>query len=192
MPGFGAESARLVLYDRVTLTKASYTATFLLHGAGAPLVQGDGVRFATGRSVAFATTLLPAGVTPVVVPEPTSLGEGPYFANEPPEGTRSVRIEVRSKPGDLERRFLHALVVGGDEARAPVPSRIEGEGVDGVALADEAYVFQRAMPQARAAIVEYRAPEAATRHVVASLAPQGRYGVSVQRDGAVCRVTLTP
>ena len=127
------------------------------------------------------------------MPEPTSLGEGPYFANEPPEGTRSVRIEVRSKPGDLERRFLHALVVGGDEARAPVPSRIEGEGVDGVALDDEAYVFQRAgCPRLARRIVEYRAPEAATRHVVASLAPQGRYGVSVQRDGAVCRVTLTP
>ncbi len=198
VPAFGAEAARDVIYDRITLAKASYAATFLLHGAGAPLVQGEAVRFGAGRSVAFATTLLPAGATPVVVPEPTSLGEGPYYANDPPEGTRSVRVEVRSKLGELERRFLHAFVVGGDGAPAPAPSRIEGEGVDGVAIEDEAYVFQRARAlegAARVASFEYRAPGAATRHVVASLAPHARYAVAAQREGGeggTCRVTIAP
>jgi Heparinase II/III-like protein len=192
VPGLGSESARVVVYDRVTLTKPSYAATFLLHGAGAPLVQGAGLRFSTGRSVAFATTLLPAGAAPVVVPEPTSLGDGPYFANDPPEGTRSVRVEVRSSPGDRERRFLHAIVVAGTDARAPSPAAVRGEAVDGVAIEDEAYVFQRAGVQLRAAAVEYEAPVAARRHVVASLAPHARYAVSARPDGAACRVSFAP
>ena len=192
VPGLGPGSARVVVYDRITLTKPSYGATFLLHGAGPPLVQGAGVRLVAGRSVAFATTVLPAGAVPVVVSEPTSLGEGPYFANDPPEGTRSERVEVRSTSGDRERRFLHAIVVAGRDARAPSPSKIEGEGVDGVAIDDEAYVFQRAGVQSRAVAVQYVAPIAATRHVVSSLAPRARYSVSATREGATCRVSLAP
>jgi hypothetical protein len=195
VPGLGAESVRVVVYDRVTLTKPSYGATFLLHGsagAGAALLQGGGVRFSAGRSVAFATTLLPAGVAPVLVAEPTSLGDGPYFANEPPEGTRSERVEVRSPRGDRERRFLHAFVVAGSDVRAPSPVKIAGDGVDGVAIEDEAYVFPRAGLQARAAVVDYAAPVGAIRHVVASLAPHARYSLSARPDGAVCRVSLAP
>ncbi len=192
VPGLGSGSARVVVYDRITLTKPSYAATFLLHGAGAPFVQGASVRVTAGRSVAFATTVLPAGAAPVVVPEPTALGEGPYFANDPPEGTRSERVEVRSTPGERERRFLHAIVVAGRDARAPSPSRVDGEGVDGVAIEDEAYVFQRAGVQPHAAVVQYSAPIAAIRHVVASLAPRARYSVSASRDGAACRVSLGP
>jgi hypothetical protein len=192
VPGLGPESARIVIYDRVTLTKPSYAATFLLHGTGVPLIQGDTARLLTGRSVAFATTLLPWGVEPVLVSEPTTLGEGPYFANDPPEGTHSQRIEVRSAPGDRERRFLHAIVVSSAGVRAPVPSRIEGRGIDGVAIEDEAYVFQRPGLQAIAAPVEYAAPVSAIRHLVASLAPRGKYAATARADGATCRVSLAP
>jgi len=187
-----AESARVVVYDRITLSKAKYGTTFLLHGGSAPEISGDDVRFAVGQSAAFVTTLLPVGVAPVPVPEPTDLGDGPYYANEPPDGTTSVRVEVRSPPGRLERRFLHSIVVGPADARAPAPVRIEGPGVDGVALADEAYVFERGAPQYRPASLEYGAPSSATRHIVASLAPSGRYAVSVRPDGGGCRVSLQP
>ncbi len=192
LPGLGPESARVVIYDRITLTKPAYAATFLLHGAGSPVLQRGGVRVIAGRSAAFVTTLLPAGAEPALVSEPTALGEGPYFANDPPEGTRSERVEVRSAPGDRERRFLHAVVVAGAGALAPQPARIDGKGVDGVAIEDEAYVFQRAGMQASAAPVEYTAPAGAIRHVVASLAPRGRYAVSARADGAGCRVSLVP
>jgi hypothetical protein len=187
-----AESARLVVYDRVTLTKPTYAATFLLHGGSAPEVQGESVRFVVGKSAAFATTLLPAGATRELVREPTKLGDGPYYANEPPEGKTSTRVEVRSRADGLERRFLHAIVVGPSDAHPPVPVRIDGPGVDGVAVDDEAYVFQRGGPQERAAAIEYRAPLSATRHLVASLAPNARYAVSVERERDSCRVSLQP
>ncbi len=192
VPGLGAESARLVVYDRMTLTKAAFGATFLLHGAGIPELQGTGVRFAAGRSVAFASTLLPADARPVVVAEPTSLGDGPYYANDPPEGTKSVRVEVRSRPGDVERRFLHAIVTAGSDAHPVSPTRIEGAGVDGVAIEDEAYVFGRTGVQTGAAPLDYRAPASAIRHVIASLAKHGRYALAVRGEGDTCHVSLSP
>jgi hypothetical protein len=192
VPGLGPGSARLVVYDRVTVTKAAYGVTFLLHGPGPPAVEGNAFQFRSGRSVAFATTLLPAGTSPLLVAEPTALGEGPYYANDPPEGTRSVRVEVRSRPGETERRFLHAIIVAGSGARPPSPTPIEGAGVDGLAIEDEAYLFQRSGIQTRASRVDYRAPASAIRHVVTSLAPHGRYALAAQRDADGCRVSLSP
>jgi hypothetical protein len=193
IPGAGAVSARVVVYDRVTLARPAFAATLLLHGGSAPeAAAGGAVRFAVGRSAAFVTTLLPGGAVPAFVHEPTALGDGPYYANDPPEGTTSTRVEVRSPAGDVERRFLQAIAVGPADMRPPAVSRVEGEGVDGVALDDEAYVFARSAPQLRPAAVSYRAPAAASRHVVASLAPSARYAVEAGRDGDRCRVTLEP
>lgn len=193
VPGLGAASARVVVYDRMTLTKPGYATTFLLHGGSLPQeAPGGGVRFVAGRSEAIATTLIPAGVSPQFVREPTDLGEGAYYANSPPERTTSVRVEVRSPTGDVERRFLNAIVVAGADAHAPQPVRIEGEGVDGVAIDDEAYVFERGAAQFRALPVAYRAPASAARHLVASLAPDAHYAIHVERDGALCGVSLRP
>src|SRR5262249_54251756 len=147
--GGAPESTRLVVYDRITLTKPSYGATFLLHGGSSPDARDGAVRFAVGKSAAIVTTLLPAHVPPVLVKEPTDLGDGPYYANEPPEGKTSVRVEVRSTAGSVERRFLHAIVVGPSELRgAGVTSvlALEGEGVDGAVIDDEAYAFAHAGP----------------------------------------------
>ncbi len=187
-----ASSARVVVYDRITLTKPSYGVAFLLHGGAAPEIHGNGVRFTAGKSAAFATTLVPIAATPVPVHEPTELGDGPYYANDPPEGTTSIRVEVRSPRGDVERRFLHAIVVSDGDARPPAAVRVDGQDVDGAVIEDEAYVFARAGEQVRATPVTYRAPPAAVRHLVASLAPGGRYVVRVERDGAWCRVSFDP
>jgi hypothetical protein len=181
-----------VVYDRVTLAKPAYGATFLLHGAGTPDVTGASVRFVAGKSAVVATTLLPPAVSPQIVKEPTNLGDGPYYANEPPEGTTSVRLEVRSPAVDTERRFLHAFVVGPSNAPAPAPARVEGDGVDGVVLDGEAYVFGRAGDQTRPAGLSYRVPANAARHVVVSLAPSARYDVEVTRAGASCAVSIEP
>jgi hypothetical protein len=197
--GLEPESARIVVYDRVTLTKPSFVATFLLHGPHSSGALDRGVRFAAGRSAAVVTTILPASVPPVFVAEPTTLGEGPYFANDPPEGTHGDRLEVRSKAGALERRFLHAIVVGGAAAHFPDPVAVEGDGADGVAIGDEAYVFRRSGPAvagagaADAAVrIDYRAPAEARRHVVASLAPRARYAVMARAEGDGCRVAIGP
>jgi hypothetical protein len=194
VPGLGAGSARVVVYDRMTLTKPTYATTFLLHGGSLPAEAAGGaaVRFAIGRSEAIATTLIPGAVSPQFVKEPTELGDGAYYGNSPPERTTSVRVEVRSPLGDVERRFLHAIVVAGADEHAPTPVRIDGEGVDGVAIDDEAYVFERGAVQFRALPVVYRAPVSATRHLVASLAPGAHYAVRVEREGALCRVALRP
>ena len=190
VPGLGPQSARLVVYDRITLTNPAYGATFLLHGPGAPAVDGATVRFAVGRSEAVAITVLPEGATPQVVPEPTTLGDGPYYANDPPEGTEGRRVEVRSPAGGLERRFLHAVIVAERGAVGPAASPVEGARVDGVAIADEAYMFVRSGEQARAEPLEYTAPATAVTHIVGSLAPGARYVAAARPDGASCRVSL--
>jgi hypothetical protein len=185
-------SARVVIYDRIAVTNPSYGVTFLLHGGSEPTVRGRSFCFVAGKSAAFATTLVPVDATPIVVREPTALGEGPYYDNEPPEGTTSVRIEVRSHRVDLQRRFLHTIVVTEADARPLVPARIEGEDIDGAAIDDEAYVFARAGMQVRAKAIEYRAPHTAVRHIIASLAQGARFAVGVEREGAMCRVSLEP
>jgi hypothetical protein len=187
------ESARVVVYDRIGVNRPSYRVTFLLHGAAVPRVEGPGLlRIEVGKSVAFAQTLTPAGATPVLVREPTNLGDGAFYVNDPPDGVTSVRAEVRSPVGSVERRFLHAIVVGPSQMRPPALLRIEGEKVAGVAIGDEAYVFVQGAPQTRAAPLDYRAPMSVTRHLVASLAPGARYSVEVEREGDACRISLEP
>jgi len=187
-----AASARVVVYDRITVTKPSYGVTFLLHGGSLPELRANAVRFTAGNSEARATTLVPSGASPALVREPTELGDGPYYANVPPEGTTSVRVEVRSPSGGPERRFLHTIIVTEKGAPSPAVGRLEGEDVDGAAIEDEAYVFVRSREQARPARLAYRAPPAALRHVVVSLPPGARYAVGVDRDGAFCRLSLDP
>jgi hypothetical protein len=187
------ESARVVVYDRISVNRPTYRVTFLLHGGAVPRVDGPGLlRIEVGKSVAVAQTLTPVGATPVLVREPTNLGEGVYYVNDPPEGVTSVRAEVRSPVGNVERRFLHVISVGPSDMRPPSPVRIEGEGVAGVAIGDEAYVFLQAGPQTRAAPLDYRAPMSVTRHLVASLAEGARYSVEVERAGEACQVSLQP
>jgi hypothetical protein len=187
-----AESARVVVYDRITLAKPSYAATFLLHGGAAPETRDGRIRFTVGRSAAYAATLLPEGIAPLFVHEPTNLGDGAYYTNDPPDGTSSVRVEVRAPAGDVERRFLHAIVVGPSQAVLPTATRLDGDGVDGAAIDDEAYVFARAGAQNRPVRVVYLAPAKATHHLVASLAPGGRYAVSAESARGGCRLSVEP
>jgi hypothetical protein len=195
----GSESARVVVYDRLTLAKPGYGATFLLHGGGAPAMgEASGVRFSVGKSAAWVTTLLPAAAASTVVREPTVLGEGAYYTNDPPEGTASQRVEVGSPRGETERRFLHTIVVGaaGDAAKRGVPpgaTRIDGEGVDGAVVDDQAYVFVRgAPPGAPTSSIGWRQPANVAHVVVVSLPPAARIEVHAERDRDGCHMQLHP
>jgi hypothetical protein len=190
--GMPPQSARIVLYDRFTLSKPTYATTFLLHGGAAPDVRAGSVRFVVGRSSALVTSLLPRNAVPVVVHEPTNLGSGPYYANDPPEGRSSTRIEVPSPADGTERRFLHVVVVSTADAKAVSVLPVDGEGIDGVAVADEAYVFTRGGVQRQAAPESYRAPASATHHFVASLVAGAAYSVNVAPERGACRVDLQP
>ncbi len=188
-----AESARVVVYDRISVNRPTYRVTFMLHGGALPRADGPGVlRIEVGNSVAFVQTLAPADATPALVREPTNLGDGAFYDNDPPDGVTSVRAEVRSPVGNVERRFLHAIVVGPSRMRPPAVDRVDGKEVAGAVIGDEAYVFVRSAPQTRAESLEYRAPVSATRHLVASLAPNARYAVDAERDGDSCHVSLEP
>jgi hypothetical protein len=187
------ESARVVVYDRISVNRASYRVTFLLHGGAVPRLDAPGLlRIEVGKSVAFAQTLTPVDATPALVREPTTLGEGAFYVNDPPDGVTSIRAEVRSPVGNVERRFLHAIVVGPSQMRPPPFVRVDGANVAGVAIGDEAYVFLQAALQTRAAPVDYRAPMSVTRHIVASLAQGARYSVEAEREGDACHVSLEP
>jgi hypothetical protein len=103
-----------------------------------------------------------------------------------------VRAEVRSPVGNVERRFLHAIVVGASQMRPPALQRIDGDRVAGVVIGDEAYVFLQAGPQTRATALDYRAPAPATRHIVASLAEGARYSIEAVPEGDACHISLEP
>ncbi len=197
MSGMGApSSARVVIYDRFTLTKPSYGTTWIAHAGTTPQVTGSTVKITVGRSAATITTVLPEGASPAkLLKEPTLKTDTIYMKNDPAAGIDSTRIEIaspESRQGKTERRFLHAIVVGAADGVAPAAVRIEGEGIDGVALQDEAYLFTSAAPQRLAAAVSYRAPRSAVRHVVTGLAPGGKYGAAVEAAGATCNVSLVP
>ena len=88
---------------------------------------------------------------------------------------------------------MHTVVGAAASDAPPAPERIEGTGVDGVALDNEAYVFPSAGPQKTAAALAYRAPSTATLHVVTSLARGARYTVALTREGAArSKVALAP
>jgi hypothetical protein len=129
-----------------------------------------------------------------LVAEPTQLGDGPFYANDPPEGTKSVRLEIRSPLGTNERRFLNVLVVGQrrSQARSPTPVRLYGEGVDGAAIGEEAFVFPHATVQLKPAPLVWTAPASVRRYVAASLAPGSRFTVSGEGDRDACRIEMTP
>jgi hypothetical protein len=143
--------------------------------------------------VAVATTLLPANATPTAVQEPqTKKKDTFWYNNDPPDGLKSTRVEVASPKGDKERRFLHAIVIG-DAAEKPAPAvAISGEGVDGAAIREEAFLFVKDGPQKKPANISYRAPIEATRHVIAGLAPDERYGVEAKVEAGACKITVSP
>ena len=184
-------AARLVVYDRMTVGKPAYGVTFLMHGGSVPVLEGHGARIVVGRSAAEVTTILPAEVEPKLVREPTVLGDGAFFANDPPEGTTSTRIEVPSPRGQIDRRFLHTIVVGARVAALPSPVRIEGHGADAVGVGGEAFVFVRE-PEEGATRVEYQTPHDVVRHVIVSLVPRASYLPTIARSGDLCTVGLRP
>jgi hypothetical protein len=197
VPSAGAgESARLVIYDRFTLSDPRFTTTFILHGGAAPTLSGSLARFATGASAAWVTTLLPKNAAPAIVDEThnTYSDDRPFFTNKPPDGVTSFRFEVPSpaSPASTERRFLHAIVIGAAASTPIVPTGIAGDEIDGAVIDHEAYVFSSRGPATTAAAVSYRAPASATHHIVSDLAPGAAYAVNASADGDTCRISLTP
>jgi hypothetical protein len=191
--GGTAHSARVVIYDRISLTKGAYAVTWAAHSWAEARLQGSAVRISAGKSAATVTTLTPAGQTATLVAEPHSKSTDAWYNNEVADGMKSIRIEVASPKGETERRFLHAITVGAAEDKAVVPTHIDGTGVEGAAIEGEAYVFTTGKPHSEAVAVSYKAPALTIRHLVVGLAPGGKYGISMANDGAAdCRVSLAP
>jgi hypothetical protein len=105
-------SARVVIYDRFTLTKGTYGTTWAGHAGVPPVVNGPVVKIPVGRSAATITTVLPEGTTAKLLKEPTLKTDTIFMKNDPAAGIDSTRIEIDSPRGKTERRFLHAIVVG--------------------------------------------------------------------------------
>jgi len=185
------DEARVILYDRVSLMKPTFGARWAVHGAAPPTVSGGVARIASGHSVAVVTTLLPTAATSSILREPTVQSDAAFTRNEPAEGLTSSRLEIGSPLRSLHPRFLNVVSVGDVDAKAPNMTRIEGQGADGVALDGSAFVFSAAS-QATPQAMMYRAPPDATRHVVAGLAPSGRYTISLWFDETSCRATVKP
>lgn len=190
----GPASARLVIYDRVTVSKPTFGVTWAAHTAGTIDRAGATARVAAGRSVAAVTTMVPTGVEGKLVTEPAPAnGENYWTINAPAKGMTSTRLEIPSPLGTTERRFLHVVAVTDADAEGGVaPVAIRGEGADGAALDGEAYVFVRDGVQEKPARVDYVAPEDAPRHRIAGLAPRATYAVTVERATGGCHVRVEP
>lgn len=188
--GAGAGSGRVVVYDRVSVSKGTYAVVWAGHAPNPPEVSGPLVRIRSGASQATVTSVLPQGVTATVLKEPTVKTDEVFANNEPPENATSRRFEIAAPKGEKEKRFLHVIAVTAAGANVPAAVRIEGEHADGAALGDEAYIFPSDGPQSEAGALSYRAPVTAVRHVIAGLAKGGSYRVTAIRDGAFCKVSL--
>ena len=205
--GASPGSARLVVYDRMTVAKPAYQTTFLLHGGGAPpqlatTPNGGAATMRVGQSSAWVTMLLPLGAPPRLVNEPTPPAQDrPFYNNEPPEGVKATRIEVASPRANAsqERRFLTTFVVGASSDPAPASATLlpsasstPGEGVEGAMLLDEAYLFVADGPQKTAAALSFKVPAAAARFFVVGLALDARYDVTSTKSGDACAVSVAP
>jgi hypothetical protein len=162
----------------------------------APRITGPLALFTSGQSAAWVTTLAPGGATSSVVDEThnTESDDKPYFNNYPPRDVTSFRYEVASPSSlpSVERRFLHAIVIGAAGAGGAPVTSVTGDGVAGAVVDGEAYVFSSAGPATRPTTVTYRVSRAATRHIVVDLAPSGAYAAAVTADGDGCKVVLSP
>ena len=183
------DTAKIVIYDRVSLGKPSYGVTSALHGASTPLITGGTVRFVSGNASATVVALLPVSPILTTVREPSLKSDDAFTRNDPVEGMSSTRVEIGSPKGTIERRFLEAIFVGKAADKAGDVARIEGQGADGAAMDTDAFVFS-AVSQASPQPLSYRAPTGVTRHVVGALAPDGHYTATLIPDGAACRVVL--
>lgn len=192
VPGMNGSSARLVLYDRVAVTKPGYGVTWTGHASVNPRVTGALTSVVLGKSVAHVAVLLPPNAAQKLLVEPTIKTDDIFMQNTPAEGIHAVRFETESPKGTTERRFLHAIATGAAGDPAPPATRIEGDGIDGAALADEAYVFSRAGAQSSPAAMTYTAPVTAIRHHVFDMPANQTVTVTATRNGATCKVTITP
>lgn len=191
--GSGA-GGRLVLYDRVTLAKPAYAVTWIAHAGSAPTVLGNEARIVVGASSAQVTALLPGGSAFAVVREPSPMTDDPQMKNEPFAGVAGIRLETPSPKGDVERRFLHTIVVGPSAGIAAKPQPISGSGADGARFDDELYVFARSGAQNAAIKLDYTVPATEGRtlvHHVMGLPPRAAFEVRAVAEGAGCKFTLT-
>ena len=183
-------SARVVVYDRVTVRKASYQVTWAGHPGTQPKGSGASYRVDAGASSAQITAILPKDTKFKLVKEPSIKTDDIFKKDDPAKGMLGLRLENVSPKGATERRFLHVFSVGGQSDAALVAEGITGTGVDGARLDNEVYVFTKDGAQTKEAALSYEAPEATTFHVVSGLVPRGKYGVSASKGGAGCKVSI--
>ena len=191
LTGAHGTSARLVLYDRVTLAKTKYGVTWEMHTPVVPSVSANVATVGVGKSSVVVTTLLPVAKS-AQLKEPTVHIDNMFEQNDVADGISSTRTEEESARGAIERRFLHVIAIGAAGDALPAAVHVDGEGAEGAAIDGETYVFPVAGPQKTAGALAWRSPPTASRQIVTGLAPGGHYTASAATAGDVCRVALKP
>ena len=191
LTGAHGTSARLVLYDRVTLAKTKYGVTWEMHTPVVPSVSANVATVGVGKSSVVVTTLLPVAKS-AQLKEPTVHIDNMFEQNDVADGISSTRTEEESARGAIERRFLHVIAIGAAGDALPPAVHVDGEGAEGAAIDGETYVFPVAGPQKTAGPLAWRAPPTASKQIVTGLAPGGHYTASAATAGDVFRVALKP
>ncbi|WP_394826571.1 heparinase II/III family protein [Pendulispora albinea] len=186
-------SARLVVYDRVSVTKPTFAVTWAAHTAGNADIAGATTRFAVGESAAHITTIAPAEPKARLVHEPDPEKNDSFWTNNAPaKNLRSTRLEIPSPTGGTDRRFLHVIAVTSATSPRPQAVPLRGDAIDGAALDGEAYVFLRSAIQTVPTAFDYTAPEDATRHIISGLVPGAAYVTTASRAAGGCKIALNP
>ena len=191
LSGAHGASARMALYDRVTLSKPKYGVTWEMHTSVVPAVTANVATAIVGKSEVVVTSLVPVAKT-AQLREPTVHIENMFEQNDVADGINSTRTEEESARGTTERRFLHVMAIGAAGDAMPAAVHIDGEGVEGAAIDGEAYLFPIAGPQKAAAAIGWKAPMNAGRHVMTGLVPGAKYGATAAKEGDLCHVSLKP
>jgi hypothetical protein len=184
-----SDPPRLLIHDRVTVGDPRWGVTFAFHASGEVTTPGANVvRVTSGDSQAIVTTVLPAGAPTQIVNEPRTPKRDVYwYGDDPADGIHATRVEIGSPRGNLERAFVHAVIVGARSASLPPAAPLTGpEGIDGAIIGDAAFAFAQ-----RPELGHLAYTALGTQHqFVAGVPPRSTWSRTITRDGAGCRIVL--
>ena len=183
----------LVINDRDTLAQPSVKATFALHTATAPTINGALLYADVGESRSTSQTLLPLGPARDLVNEPAdNAGSAPWRNNDTWDAPL-YRAE-ESATGASTQAFLHVLTAGPKGAQAVAATLtvtgganvivVPGNPARVIAVPANADGSDIALP------FVYTVSGGASEHVLFGLAAANAYRVSAVPSGMNCAITV--
>lgn len=182
----------VVVYDRAeSQTDGRFKRFWLSLTDPAPTINGNLTTSVTpnGQQL-FITTLLPNPATLQIVTDDPTLESWAPAEND----VTAVRLMVEAPGGPTSARFLHVLEGADSGATASPAALIESSGgvpFAGALVAGTAVLFPVDLNTPFTTLT-YQVPANTTAHLITGLVPGAGYGVTIQDNGVLLTVTITP